>query len=57
MQSLHSILSIEEQTVGDLVLDEVTFSAEIGADGEFKLLDTGVGVSVSSGVTFMLRRK
>ena len=41
---------------GAFELDEVGFSAEIGANGEFKLLGSGVGVSGSSAVTFTWRR-
>jgi hypothetical protein len=57
LQSLQQIISVEQPRVGDFVLDEVTFSAEIGADGEFKLLGAGVGVSASSGISFTLRRE
>jgi len=38
-------------------LEEVEFSAEITADGEFKLLGTGVGLEAKGGVKFTLRRK
>ena len=41
---------------GGFELEEVGFSAEIGANGEFKLLGTGVGVTGSSAVTFTWRR-
>jgi hypothetical protein len=37
-------------------LEEVEFSAEISADGEFKLLGTGVGLEAKGGVKFTLRR-
>ena len=50
-------LEVGQSKVGDFMLDEVSFSAEIGADGEFKLMGTGIGISSSSGVTFTLRRK
>ena len=56
LDSLRSIAQIDQSQTGDFVLDQVTFSAEIGAEGEFKLLGTGVGVSTSSGVTFTLRK-
>jgi hypothetical protein len=39
------------------VLEEVEFSAEVSADGEFKLLGAGVGVEARGGVTFKLRRQ
>ena len=58
MESLRQIVTGGDgQQVGDFVLDEITFSAEIGADGEFKLLGTGVGVSASSAISFKLSRK
>ena len=50
-------LEVGQGRVGDFVLEEVTFSAEIGTNGEFKLVGTGVGISASSGVTFTLRRQ
>jgi hypothetical protein len=50
-------LDVGQGKVGDFLLDEVTFSVEIGAEGEIKLLGTGVGVSGSSGVSFTLRRQ
>lgn len=53
---VRKMVDLDAQRIGHYVLDEITFSAEIGADGEFKLLGTGVGVSASSGLTFKLRR-
>jgi hypothetical protein len=35
-------------------LEEVEFSAEVSADGEFKLLGTGIGVEAKGGVKFTL---
>ena len=58
MSGLQDIfMDVEKNPVGNMQLDEVTFSVEIGADGEFKLVGTGVGVSASSSITFKLRRK
>ncbi len=57
INGLRKVLAVEQTAVGDLVLDEITFSVEIGADGEFKLLGTGVSASASSCLTFTLRRK
>ncbi len=37
-------------------LEEVEFSAEVSADGDFKLLGTGVGVEAKGGVKLTLRR-
>ncbi|MGB5048902.1 MAG: hypothetical protein WBO46_08220, partial [Caldilineaceae bacterium] len=57
IDGLRRVLNVEQAAVGDLVLDEITFSVEIGADGEFKLLGTGVSANASSSLTFTLRRK
>lgn len=57
VNGLRQVLNVEQATVGDLVLDEITFSVEIGADGQFKLLGTGVSASAGSSLTFTLRRK
>jgi hypothetical protein len=57
LQSLEAIVDVDVPAVGQFELDEVQFSAEISANGEFKLLGTGAGVQASSGVTFTLRRK
>lgn len=57
LDSLQKILDVRTAQVGDFVLDEITFGAEISANGEFKLVGTGVGVSATSGMTFVLRRK
>jgi hypothetical protein len=58
LDSLQQIfVEVDQGRVGDFLLEEVTFTAEIGADGAFKLVGTGVGVSASSGVTFTLRRQ
>jgi hypothetical protein len=57
MNGLQQIVTFHQGRVGDFELDEITFSAEIGADGEFKLLGTGVGLRATSGVSFTLRRQ
>lgn len=57
LDSMRAIFEKGEGRVGDFRLEEITFSAEIGANGEFKLLGTGAGISANSGVTFTLRRK
>lgn len=57
LDSMRAIFEQGAGRVGDFVLEEITFSAEIGANGEFKLLGTGAGISANSGVTFTLRRK
>lgn len=57
MDAISQIVQAGYSTVGDYTLDEISFSAEVGAEGEFKLLGTGVGVSGSAGVTFTLHRQ
>jgi hypothetical protein len=54
--SLGGLLEAGAARGGEFELAEVGFSAEIGANGEFKLLGAGVGVSGSSAVTFTWRR-
>lgn len=57
LDSLRQLASIEEARVGDFVLEEIAFSAEISAEGEFKLLGTGAGISAKSGINFTLKRQ
>jgi hypothetical protein len=57
VDALAGLLEARETRSGAFELDEVGFSAEIGADGEFKLLGAGVGVSASSAVTLTWRRR
>lgn len=57
IDGLRKVLNVEQAAVGDLVLDEITFSVEIGADGQFKLLGTGISAGAGSSLTFTLRRK
>jgi hypothetical protein len=57
MDTVSQILQTGYNKVGDFSLDEISFSAEIGAEGEFKLLGTGVGVSGNAGITFKLHRQ
>ena len=54
--ALGRLLVAGRPAAGEFALDEVVFHAEIGANGEFKLLGTGVGVTGSSAVTFTWRR-
>lgn len=57
MSGLQSIVDVEEAGAGGFQLTEIQFSAEISANGEFKLVGSGVGVEASSAVTFVLQRK
>lgn len=56
LRSLQAIVNVEEARVGPFQLEEIEFNAEITVEGGFKLLGTGVGVSGTSGVTFVLKR-
>lgn len=59
MHSLEAAFAVEEvQTAhGVFQLSEIQFSAEMSAEGEFKLLGTGVGVAAGASLTFVLTRK
>jgi hypothetical protein len=56
LDGLWGLVGDEEPSVGSFELDEIQFSAEISANGEFKLLGTGVGIEASTGVVFTLKR-
>jgi hypothetical protein len=57
LSGLGSLFGDRVPSAGNFELDEIGFSAEISADGEFKLLGTGVGLEATTGVTFTMRRK
>jgi hypothetical protein len=59
MQGLEAAFAVDEvQTAhGVFQLSEIQFSAEMSAEGEFKLLGTGVGLSAGAALTFVLTRK
>lgn len=59
MDSLETAFSVQDlkTETGLFQLQEITFSAEMSATGDFKLLGTGVGVSAGSALSFVLRRK
>jgi len=56
LRALQEIVALPVHAAGQFSLEEVEFSAEITADGEFKLLGTGVGLEAKGGVKFKLRR-
>lgn len=56
LATVRTVVDVDGGRTENYVLDEIQFSAEIGADGEFKLLGTGIGVSATSALTFTLRR-
>ena len=57
MGKLQSIAHVDDEHPGAFRLEEIQFSAEITADGEFKLIGSGVGVEAKSGITFVLKRR
>ncbi len=57
MNNLQEIVGVEVPSAGTYELDQIQFSAEISAKGDFKLLGTGVGLEGKGGVTFTLKRK
>lgn len=57
MRAIEEMLAVEKLSTGAFQLTQVQFSAEISADGEFKLLGSGIGVSAGSAITFVLERK
>jgi hypothetical protein len=57
LDALGELLEAPRARSGEFELDAVGFTAEIGADGRFKLLGFGAGMSASSAVTFTWRRR
>lgn len=57
MANLQSMIDVELDKEFPFELQEIQFSAEISANGAFKLLGTGVGIEASSSVTFILQRR
>jgi hypothetical protein len=57
IDALQDIVGAGQRRVGEYALEEVSFNAEIGANGELKLLGSGIELSAGAGVTFTLRRR
>jgi len=57
LENLADVVDVDTPSIRGFELGEIQFSAEITANGEFKLMGTGVGVEAKGGVTFTLRRK
>ena len=59
MQSMEKAFEVPDlqTTSGAFQLSEIQFSAELSANGDFKLLGTGVGVSANTALTFVLSRR
>jgi hypothetical protein len=56
LRTIQEMLAEDQPATGAFQLNQIQFSAEISADGEFKLLGTGVGISTGSTITFVLER-
>lgn len=56
MSKLQSMVSIDPPDL-PFALEEIQFTAEISANGDFKLMGTGVGVEATNSITFTLRRR
>lgn len=59
MESLDAAFGVDEikTEAGMFQLDQIQFSVELSASGEFKLLGTGVGVGAGTALSFVLTRK
>jgi len=57
MSAVEGMLAVEQPSTGAFQLTQIQFSAEISAEGEFKLLGSGVGLSAGSAITFTLERR
>jgi hypothetical protein len=56
LEALKGIVDVPAPKTGSFKLEEVEFTAEVTANGEFKLMGTGVGLEGKGGVKFTLRR-
>jgi hypothetical protein len=57
MTQLQSIVELGGRESDPFQLTRIEFSAEISANGEFKLIGTGAGIEVRNAVTFVLERQ
>jgi hypothetical protein len=59
MDSLDAAFGVEslKTEAGMFQLDQIQFSVELSASGDFKLLGTGVGVGAGAALSFVLTRK
>lgn len=57
LQNLEGIIDIEVPHVGSFELEEVSFTAEITANGDFKLIGVGFGIEAKGGVNFKLKHR
>ena len=57
LESLAEVVNSDTPENKGFELDEIKFTAEISANGDFKLVGTGLGVEETGGVSFSLKRK
>ena len=59
MESLESAFAVNElkTEVGMFQLEQIQFSVELSASGDFKLLGTGVGIGAAAALSIVLTRK
>ena len=59
MESLDAAFGVDElkTEAGMFQLEQIQFSVELSASGDFKLLGTGVGVAAGAALSFVLTRK
>src|SRR5438105_4356702 len=56
VQQLGNMVAIQQGALGDFLLEEVTFTAQVSPDGQFKLLGNQ-SENCAGGVQFVLRRR
>lgn len=56
LQSLHSIADWDRDPDTSFQLQEIEFTVEITAEGEFKLLGVGTSASAKGAITFTLKK-
>lgn len=57
LAGLKVLISDSVPSMGNYELEEIEFKAEVSANGEFKLLGSGVGLEATTGVSFKMKRK
>jgi hypothetical protein len=55
--AIQDMLTLDQISAGPFDLQQIQFSAELSANGEFKLLGSGVGAEASAAITFVLERR
>jgi hypothetical protein len=57
IDKLQKIVTFEEKSGSNFRLEGIEFSAEISAEGEFKLMGVGGSASATSTIKFVMKRK